>query len=727
MAKVLDALRRGWSHPTTRRLGRFVAQPMVWLTGVFLLSTMVGVAVGSWRNLCADCPSIAQIYDFEPIQTSKVYSADGALVAEFGEEARTPVRIADLPEHVAQAFIAVEDKRFYRHRGIDPLGIARAFWGAVTTRSTVQGGGSTITQQLARNMFPRRVGTERRLGAGLITRKLKEAQVALQMERVYTKDQILEAYINQVNYGQAWYGIQTASRNYFGKNASELTIPEAALLAAIPNLPAVYTPLRHPDNAVRRRNLVLDRMAEQRYITRDQAEAYKLDPVPTERAELDKGVAPYFVEFVRQELDDRFGSQLYTAGLRIHTTLDVDMQRAANRSMERGWADIEARPGFSHARYSQFADSATLGRSDSPYVQGAFIALDPRSGRIYAMTGGRDFRHSKFNRATQALRQAGSSFKPFVYASAVASGIPASQVFLDAPVVIPQLDTADWRPKNFDEEFYGPMTMREALRRSINMVAIKVGMEVGFETVAQTARRMGIRTPVQRVPSTAIGAAEVIPLQMAEAYSTFATLGSKARPYGVTRVESATGEVLWEAEPEVQQVLDAPVARIMVSLLEDAVNAGTGTAVRAILGREVPVGGKTGTTNESQNVWFIGFTPNLLGLVWFGMDLPQRIRPNATGGGDAAPVWGRFARDVYYGRSDEDSDEGFEPMLPIPQAWPVTAGLTTRRVDSRTGKLASQWCPEEDAYTELFLPRTEPTEFCDRTGEDLINRLRIRR
>ena len=723
MGKLSQALRGALSHPWVRRSGRFLGQPMVWVTGLFLCSLGFGVAVGSWQNLCADCPSIAQIYGFEPIQTSKVYAAGGELIAEFGEEARTPVSIVDLPEHVAQAFIAVEDKRFYRHHGIDPLGLARALWGAVTTGTTrVQGGGSTITQQLARNMFPTRVGRERR-----ITRKLKEAQVAFQLERVYTKDQILEGYINQVNYGQAWYGIQSASRNYFGKNASELTVPEAALLAAIPNRPEMYTPLRNPENAIRRRNLVLDRMAGERFISEAEAEEFKQHPVPTERAVLDKGVAPYFVEFVRQELDDRFGNQLYTAGLRIHTTLNIDMQRSANRSMEQGWADIEARPGFRHARYEEFADSTALGRGDSPYVQGAFIALDPGSGQIVSMVGGRDYRHSKFNRSTQALRQAGSSFKPFVYASAIASGIPASQIFVDAPVVLPQLDTTEWRPKNFTEEFYGPITMREALRRSINMVAIKVGMEVGLETVAQTARRMGIRTNVERVPSTAIGASEVIPLQMAEAYSTFATLGVKARPYGVTRVESATGEVLWESEPETQRVLDEPVSRIMVSILEDAVNAGTGTAVRAILGYDVPVAGKTGTTNESQNVWFIGVTPNLLGLVWFGMDLPQPVRPGATGGGDAAPVWGRFARDVYYGSTDEDSDDVFEPMLPIPEPWPISEELISRRVDSRTGKLASQWCPEEDAYTELFLPRTEPTEFCDRTGEDLINRLRIRR
>jgi membrane peptidoglycan carboxypeptidase len=251
-------------------------------------------------------------------------------------------------------------------------------------------------------------------------------------------------------------------------------------------------------------------------------------------------------------------------------------------------------------------------------------------------------------------------------------------------------------------------------------------MEIGLETVAQTARRMGIRTEVERFESTAIGAAEVIPIQMAEAYSAYATLGVKASPFAIERVESADGEILWSLEPENTRVLDPPVARIMVDILEDVVNRGTATSIRTVAGLpyDVPVAGKTGTTNNSTDTWFLGFTPNLLAVVWFGMDLPKELRPNATGGGDAAPVWGEFARTVYYG-SGEESDPGFEPMLPVPEPWEVVDGLTTRVVDKATGRLASEWCPEEDRYTELFLPGTEPTELCDRSGADLLRRLRI--
>jgi len=722
MSKLVEMFRRFWSWPPVRGTLSLLGIPAVWLTLVFLGALGTGLSLGAWRNLCADCPSLALLYNYEPVQTSKVFAEGGELIAEFGAEARTPVAIADLPDHVGEAFVAIEDKRFYRHRGVDPIAVSRAVVGVLTGQSRRMGGGSTLTQQLARNMFIQRIGNERSA-----TRKVKEMQVALEMERIYSKDQILEAYINQVNYGQGWYGIQTASRNYFGKNASELTVPEAALLAALPNAPSTYTPLQHPDNATRRRNLVLERMADQSYLSRADAEAFKLEPVPMERATLSKGVAPYFVEHVRRELDDRFGSQLYTAGLRIHTTLSLGMQQAANRAMERGWAAIEARPGYPHPAYERFADSTSLGQAETPYVQGAFVALDPQTGALRALIGGRDFRHSKFNRATQATRQAGSSFKPFVYTAAVASGIPASQVFLDAPVIEEQLDGTLWRPKNFTPDFQGPITMREGLRRSINMIAIRVGEEVGLETVAQTARRMGIRTEIERFPSTAIGAAEVIPIQVAEAYANFSTLGVKPRTFGVARVEAADGEILWEFEPETQRVLEEPVARIVVSMLQDVIQAGTGTNVRQSLPYEVPAAGKTGTTNESSNVWFAGVTPNLVGLVWFGMDRPIQIRQGATGGSDAAPVWGEFMRDVYYGQTDEDSDSGGEALLAIPEAWPMVDGLTTARVDRRTGKKASQWCPEEDAYTEMYLPRTEPTELCDRSGEGLLNRVRVPR
>jgi 1A family penicillin-binding protein len=688
--------------------------PRVWgVTSFVLVGLGAGGAWGTWLNVCSDCPSIAQIMTFEPEQASKLYSHDGRLLAELGIERRTPVSISSLPDYVAQAFVAVEDKRFYEHNGIDPRGIARALAGVLTGQN--RGGGSTITQQLARNMFDTRIGFERRY-----VRKLKELHVAFALERSYTKEQILEAYMNEILYGHGWWGIQTASRNYFAKNASELNPAEAALLAAIANRPSFYSPLRRPENAERRRRLVLRRMVDQGFLPPEDFDRYANAPIPSERAVAGGSVAPYFEEWVRQILDDRFGSKLYTAGLNVYTTLDVRMQRAAEVSMKEGWASIEARPGFRHLTYEAYQDSVAAGvtlSDDQQYVQGLFVALDPWTGSVRALIGGRDFQTSKFNRATQALRQAGSGFKPFVYTAAIASRIPPTFIVLDAPVVTMQVDGTEWRPANFSNRFEGPMTIRTGLMRSQNMIAIKLADEVGLESVAQTARRMGIRSEIERFPSTAIGAAEVIPIQMAEAYSTFANMGTKVRPFPILRVEDAQGNILWDPQPERTQVLDPLVARIMVSMLKGVVDGGTGyNAVRlnARLPAEVVAAGKTGTTNDGTDIWFNGITPNLLATVWFGMDRPTEIYPGATGAGAPGPVWGSFMRRMYYGDPDALDEELRQPTLPIPEPWNIPDGLVMRSIDRTTGKLASQWCPEDDQILDMFLPGTEPTEFCDR-------------
>ena len=696
---------------------------IVWFVGLFLGAGGLGLAAGSWRNLCADCPSIAQIYTYEPQQTSKVFARDSTLISEIGLQRRTPVSLASLPAHVPQAFIAIEDRRFYSHGGLDWRGIARAGLQAIRNLSLSGAGGSTITQQLARHMFTDRIGFEKR-----VLRKLKEWQVALALEEAYTKDQIIEAYMNQIGYAHGWYGLQTASRNYFGKNAIDMNPAEAALLAAIANLPEVYSPFNNHDAGLRRRNLVLDLMTREGYLTGEEAELWKAEPLPTERARNVQVQAPYFVEWVRGILADRFGGKLYTGGLRIYTTLDLEMQAAARAAMENGWDRIEQRPGFAHTTYREFSEK-TDGADvpEIPYVQGMFIAADPATGHVRAMIGGRDFVHSKFNRAIQARRQAGSSFKPFVYTAALESGIPASEVFTDGPVVLDQVDGTTWAPSNYEPEFLGSITMREAMSKSINMVAIKVGRQVGLESVAQMARRLGIRTEVERYPSSAIGAAEVIPIQMLEAYSVFATLGERVRAFPILRVESADGEVLWEPRPERTRVLDPLVARLAVSMLEEVVARGTGNiGIHQVAGlpAALPAAGKTGTTNEGRNVWFLGFTPTLAAAVWFGMDQPVPIAPRATGGGLASPVWGEFMRRVYYGDVLPHSESALAAelgaLLPAPEPWPVPTALITRRVDSRTGLLASRWCPPDDAYDELYLPGTEPTQPCDRPDQSVI-------
>lgn len=742
--------------PAPRTLGRLWKPRLYVLFGAFVLAGGTGLVLGSWKNLCATCPSVAQIRTWEPDQTSKLFTHDGELIVELGYQRKTPIPIHALPEYVPQAVIAIEDKRFYEHPGYDVIGLARAVFGVLTNR--YRGGGSTITQQLARNMFEGQIGFQRRY-----TRKLKELQVALELERSYEKDQILEAYLNEIYMGRG-HGFQSASRGYFGKDATELNVAEAALLAAILNRPGTYNPFTSPENALSRRNRVLRLMAEQGYLTEEEASRWAEYPLPTEDHGTDggHGPAPYFEEWVRQILDSRFGEELYTGGLQVYTTLDLEVQAAAQEAMEWGWNRIETHPNFIHEPYEAF--DTVPNPSETPYLQGALVALDPATGHVKALIGGRDFEQSKFDRARQARRQAGSSFKPFVYTAALASGIPASHLVEDQPFVYEQVDGTEWKPKNFDPEFLGPITIRHGLRRSINMVAIRLGWdEVGIETVAQTARRMGIQTEIERFPSTTIGAVEVIPIQMAEAYSAFATLGTKVRPFPILRVENVDGEVIWAPRPERTQVLDSLVARIAVDLLHDAANFGTGAnhantvAYPGTLDKTgggthppIPTAGKTGTTNDGTNTWFSGVTPNLVATVWFGMDRPQPMSRGAsgqaTGGFYAAPVWGRFMDHVYHGLPGDtlSSDppvpttEGVTPgaatdslasepsrpverwaggMLPIPRMWPVPVGLTTRQIDKRTGTLWSEWCrnPEENRITELYIPGTEPTEYCDDT------------
>ncbi|MEN8376756.1 MAG: PBP1A family penicillin-binding protein [Gemmatimonadota bacterium] len=673
--------------------------------GVLFAATGGGLALGIWNSVCRTCPSVAQIFVWEPKQSTQILDVQGRLVGELALERRTPVAIETLPAHVPQAFVAVEDRRFYRHDGVDARGVMRGFFNLVTGNWSA-GGGSTITQQLARNMFQSEVGFVRR-----VERKLKEMRVARELERVYGKDQILEAYLNQINYGPGWWGIETAAQRYYGKPAAQLEVDEAAMLAAVINLPGRYSPFRNPDLALQRRNLVLGLMAREGYVTRAELADLRARELPTEpQGGNSASIAPYFVEWVRDQLDERYGGALYEAGYRVYTTLDLDLQERAVAAMENGFQRVESLPGFGHQKYDEIMEAGGTDGAQSAYLQGMFVAMD-HAGDIRALIGGRNFADSKFNRATQALRQPGSVFKPFVYTAAIVSDIPASNVVFDSPIRFEQEGQEPWSPRNYDGEFHGPTTMRQGLRQSLNLVAVKTGMEVGIETVAQYAQRMGIETPIPRVPAIAIGAADVIPLQIVTAYAPLANGGARVQPRGIVRVEDSGGRVLWETEPERTQVLDTLEVAIVRNMLSGVVDGGTAYTVRSpelgALPYEVPAAGKTGTTNDATDVWFVGFTPDLLAGVWFGFDLPTKIRPGATGGTDAAPVWGEFMRTIY---------AGAEPLFETPPAWVLPEELVRRRVDAESGKLATDWCPPAGVYEEIYIPGTEPTEPCDLHG-----------
>jgi penicillin-binding protein 1A len=703
---------RNWRDRSRKWIGTHPRVVTGTVIGAVAFASLAGgLLVGSWKAVCRDCPSIAQIYVWEPKQATKIFDRDGKLIAELFEERRTPVDISSLPPHVAQAFVAVEDRSFYRHNGFSVRGFVRAVVvrlpGMGTLLNRRAGGGSTITQQLARNMFEEGIGFERRLLGGGLTRKLRELKVARQIEEVYTKDQILEAYINQVNYGHGWRGIETASQHYFGKPATDISPAEAAMLAAAVNAPGRYSPFVNPDATLGRRNLVLSLMEDQGYLSKEDKLRWQQEPLPDTRRGTDVGrIAPYFVEWVRTILDSRYGDALYNRGLRVYTSLDLEMQRHAQTAMDTGWARIERLPNFRAKTYASImAEPDRTETSETAYLQGLFIALEPTTGEVRALVGGRDFADSKFNRATQALRQPGSTFKPFVYYTAIHGGMPPSTILYDAPVMVDMADGSVYSPRNYDPEFRGPITMRDAVKFSVNTVAVRLGMDIGLEAVAQTAREFGLRTPIPPYPSMPIGAAEVIPMQLAEAYTVFATDGTRARARPILRVEDATGTVIWEPRPDIERAADPRAVAITRDLLVSALNNGSGYPARdpgqGNLPYTVPAAGKTGTTNDGSDVWFAGFTPDMVGVVWFGFDRRRTIVANAAGGRLAAPVWGRFMRAIYTG-------DDAELQAPQPWAWPD--GIVARQVDAETGRLANEWCP--GGVTEYFIAGTEPTEAC---------------
>ncbi|PYO61069.1 MAG: hypothetical protein DMD28_10785 [Gemmatimonadetes bacterium] len=670
---------------------------------------VVGVGYGSWTRVCAAerCPSISRLVSGPgPQQTSKVYAADGRLITELGLERRTVLALSEIPASVRQAFIGTEDKRFYSHHGIDYVRILGAIKADVLSLSWAQGF-STITMQLARNIFPEEISREKKL-----TRKLKEARVAMEIEHSFPKDSILQLYLNQIDLGAGAHGVEAAAQVYFGKSARQLNVAEAATLAALPKAPAFYNPRTHPDRAVRRRNAVLSLMRDQGYITPEEAELWKAYPLVLTTKRTNYGdVAPYFVEWLRQQLDARFGRDLYEGGLRIYSTLDLDMQEAAERSLQAQLDAIEAGvysngkpPG--RVSYHDYIESAKASGEDhgpySPYLQGAIVALEANTGYIRVMVGGRDFDDSKFNRATQAVRQPGSTFKPFVYSAAVRAGHPVTEILDDSPLNPPviQLDSTLWQPKDDDDTTLGHIPMRQALYLSRNLATIKLGMQLGEQTVIGEARRYGITTPLRPYPSIHIGANGVIPLEMISAYTAFATLGARAYPLGILRVEDSHGNILWQPPVRREDVMDPAHTWLLVDMMKDVIHRGTAYSAVWKAGFTLPAAGKTGTTDDYTDAWFIGYTPELVAGVWIGYDLQQRIlEHNAGGGRITAPAWTAFMRDVYDRR-------------PAPADWVRPDSLVTREVDQTNGYVASPYCPLEVRHWDWFYPGTEPTQVC---------------
>jgi penicillin-binding protein 1A len=680
-------------HPTFVRV--------VLLSLTFLIAVGVGAVYATWSLICRgnQCPSIEILAEYTPHQTSKLYAIDGRFIAELGLEKRTLVKIDEIPKIVQDAFVSTEDKRFYEHAGIDWHRAA-----SVVIRSPLHGysqGFSTITMQLARNVFPEKISREKS-----IIRKIKEAKVARAIEQKYDKKKILELYLNQIDLGHGAYGVETASQRYFGKSVRDLNIAEAATLAALPKAPARYNPVRFPERAIQRRNTVIELMRQNGKISDADASRAKAYPLQLANKTIAGETAPYFVEWVRQQLDAQFGKQLYEQGLKVYTTLDLDMQGAAERAVLNQARAIEGGKfgPYQHETYEHYIAhrEGDEGTGTSPYLQGAFLALDPRTGAVRAMVGGRDFDDSKFNRVVQAKRQPGSTFKPIVYTAAIQNGRPASYIVNDSPLVLQVPGQPEWAPQNYDLKFLGEIPLRESLYLSRNVSTVRLGMELGEQTVINEARNFGITTPIPPYPSIHIGAAEVYPIELISAYTAFANLGVRATPNAILRVENQKGEILWQPTPTRTQVMSPEEAWIMVDIMKDVIRRGSGAGVWAS-GFHYPAGGKTGTTNDGTNVWFIGYTADLVAGVWFGLDLPQKIKDNAQGGVLAAPAWTAFMTEIYRRK-------------PIPPDWPKPTSIVTREIDFSSGLLQTPYCPRNLVGSEFYISGTEPTRDCDKHG-----------
>ncbi len=699
---IRSTLSRWWHTPKIRS----------WTITVVGAGAGFGFALlwGAWHRACLNnaCPSVAGVGVYDPDQASKVYAADGRLITDLGGERRTVVPLAQISPAVIAAFLSVEDKRFYSHHGIDWIRVIGAAKGILLS-GRISGGASTITMQLAGNLWPdiivRRDRSPRR--------KIREAQVALELESQYPKDKILELYLNQIDLGNRAFGVEAAAQRYFGKSAHDLNVAEAAMLAALPKGPSLYNPRKERGRAIQRRNVVINLMRDNGVLSKEEAERWKAYPlVLSSRSDFSE-VAPYFTEYVRQLMSARFGPEIYTSGLRIYTTLDLEVQQAAERALEAQLQLIESGTqygAYPHKTYAQYLqeradkDDAEPPAS-SPYLQGMVISLDPRTGFIRAMVGGRDFEDSKFNRAVQARRQPGSTFKPFVYSAALRAGHPLSEILVDEPLSVPNMgpNQEPWEPQNYDNQFRGPLTLRQALTMSNNIVTIRLGMEeVGEQAVIDEATRFGITTPIPAVPSIHIGSADVQPLEMVAAYTTFANLGTRVTPTAILRVEDRTGNILWQPQPRTTVVMPRNQAWLLVDVLRDIIRSPYGTAYQGTTasGLKVPAGGKTGTTDEGTDVWFIGFTPELVTGFWMGLDKPERIKNNAAGGILAAPAWTAMMRDIY--------DRRAMPTDP----WPRPDSLVIAEIDKSTGELAWPYCPRELHFVESYIPGTEPKEYC---------------
>jgi penicillin-binding protein 1A len=603
---------RGPSRPRLTRWLRI----LLLIAGICTLLTGAGAAVaGLWvlTILPRSLPNVAALETLQPLAGSKIYDDNDELITELHVERRIFVPLAQVPQALRDAVIATEDRRFYSHWGVDPIGIARAVYQNYRHARIVEGG-STITQQLTKLLF---LTPDKSLD-----RKMKEAVLALELERRYSKDRILEMYLNQIYFGHGAYGVEAAARTYFGKSVAELNVRESALLAGLPRAPSSYSPFEHPDLAKRRREVVLRRMVEYGSLKDKDAKRFAATDLGLIPADRRRTTGQYFLEYVSQQLEAKYGADLvFKGGLNVYTTLNRSMQLAAEQSLRDGLRALESR---------------TKGRA-ADHPEGAVVTIEPHTGYVRAVVGGYDFFRSEFNRAVYARRQPGSAFKPFVYAAAIESGLTPATRIDDSPVNYPVGQNGQaWKPENYDRKFRGSTTLQQALEESVNVVTIKLLEEVGIGRTVKVARRLGITSPLTNDLTLALGTSDLTLLEITSAYGALANLGLWMPPTTIRYVTDPQGKLLEEHVPQGREVMSQELAYVVTHMLRGVVERGTGQAAKALAR---PVAAKTGTTNDYSNAWFIGYTPKLATGVWVGYDKPRSLGRDETGSRVAVPIW----------------------------------------------------------------------------------------
>ncbi|WP_309672427.1 PBP1A family penicillin-binding protein [Gemmatimonas sp.] len=654
------------------------------------LAVAGALTTASWWWSCGwqGCPTPAQLRAWKPTEGGALLARDSAFVSALSPVNRTNVPLSRVPAQVQAAFIAVEDRRFHAHHGVDWYGVGRATVANLTAGS-VREGASTITMQLARNVFLGNRATERTFG-----RKLLEWRYATLLEASLSKQDILERYLNAIYLGNGVYGVEGASRDLFGKSVKDISLTEAAMLAGLPKAPSSYSPRRDKSRALARRAVVFDVLLREGVADSATIQAVRNKPLKLARAEWApaRAVDSWAVEAVRVTLDSLrkagvIPKALNDAQLRVWSTIDRRAQIAGERVIAAGAWQIDQ-----ERAYGGFS-----ARGAGSRTQGALVALDPTTGAVRAVVGGRRIERKGFNRALRAKRQPGSTFKPFVYAEALRQGFTAASMLEDEPVEI-DIGRTMWTPANYGDEYAGHITMRDALARSANAATVRLSSKLSVQRIADLAHAQGIVSELPIVPALALGAGAVTPLELTAAYAPFGNGGTRVNPYLVERVEDQFGRVIW-SHPRTAgaKVLEATDAFLITSLLQGVVDRGTGRPVRDA-GIRGPVAGKTGTTNDGTDVWFVGYTPTLVASVWFGADDPQPLGWNASGGRLAAPVWARFLRDGWHSPEDDST-------------WVPPAGIETKQIDIGTGKLASDWCGP--SRREFFVRGSAPKESCE--------------